>query len=116
WTRQPASDPRSQTAEPQNNRCDVAASCPHSISAKGLVCCTDRLSPPLKAFRIEEKLAPDLEEALNSEDFKAWTAGKIGLHWPQSNYASISSRLTPATTVGLALHYLRTFGKRPTKS
>jgi hypothetical protein len=33
-----------------------------------------------------------------------------GLHWPQSNYASISSRLTPATIVGLAVHYLRTFG------
>src|SRR5215475_11936644 len=47
-TRQPASDPRSQTAEPQNNRCDVAASCPHSISAKRLECCTDRLSPPPK--------------------------------------------------------------------
>src|SRR6516164_8352185 len=45
-TRQLASDPRSQTAEPQNNRCDVAASCPHSISAKRLECCTDRLSPP----------------------------------------------------------------------
>src|SRR4029077_7740235 len=44
--RQPASDPRSQTAEPQNNRCDVAASCPHSIFAKRLECCADRSSPP----------------------------------------------------------------------
>jgi len=45
-TRQPASDPRSQTAEPRNNRCDVAASCPHSIFAKRLECCADRSSPP----------------------------------------------------------------------
>src|SRR6202030_3344780 len=45
-TRQPASDSRSQTAEPQNNRCVVAASCPHSILAKRLECCADRLSPP----------------------------------------------------------------------
>jgi integrase len=35
-----------QTAEPQNNKCDVAASCSHSISAKRLECCADRLSPP----------------------------------------------------------------------
>src|SRR6516225_8849740 len=47
-TRQLASDPRSQTAEPQNNRCDVAASCPHSISAKRLECCTDRMSLPAR--------------------------------------------------------------------
>src|SRR6476646_3360787 len=40
---------RSQTAEPQNNRCDVAASCPHSIFAKRLECCADRSSPPRKA-------------------------------------------------------------------
>src|SRR5215468_1028202 len=51
-TRQPASDPRSQTAEPQNNRCDVAASCPHSILAKRLECCTDWLSPPPLATKL----------------------------------------------------------------
>src|ERR1700689_4996427 len=45
-TRQLASDPRSQTAEPQNNKCDVAASCPHSILVKRLECCADRLNPP----------------------------------------------------------------------
>ena len=32
--RQPASDPKSQTAGPPNNRCDVAVSCPHSIFVK----------------------------------------------------------------------------------
>ena len=47
-TRQPASDPRSQTAELQNNRCDVAASCSHSIFAKRLEFCVDQLSPPPK--------------------------------------------------------------------
>jgi len=50
--RQPASDPRSQTAEPQNNRCDVAASCPHSIFAKRLECCADRSSPPPYAVAV----------------------------------------------------------------
>src|SRR5580704_8374340 len=48
-TRQLASDPRSQTAEPQNNKCDVAASCPHSILVKRLECCADRLNPPSKS-------------------------------------------------------------------
>src|SRR6516225_2107310 len=52
-TRQPASDPRSQTAEPQINRCGVTASCPHSISAKRLECCTDRLSPPQIAVSLK---------------------------------------------------------------
>src|SRR5581483_3581784 len=47
-TRQPASDPRSQTAEPQNNKCDIAASSSHSIPAKRLECCADRLNPPPK--------------------------------------------------------------------
>ena len=41
-----ASDPRSQTAEPQNNRCELAASYPHSTFAKRLECCSDRLNPP----------------------------------------------------------------------
>ncbi len=48
-TRRPASDPRSRTAGPPNNKCDVAVSCPHSISATRLVCCADQLSPPRKA-------------------------------------------------------------------
>jgi hypothetical protein len=64
----------------------------------------------MKAFGIEEAVWPDLDHVITSESFKVWSNGKSGLHWPQSNYASISSRLTPATTVGLAVHYFRTFG------
>ena len=48
-TRQPASDPIFQTVGPQNNRSAVAASCPHSISAKRLECCSDQLNSPPKA-------------------------------------------------------------------
>lgn len=66
----------------------------------------------MKAFRVEEGAFPDLEKVLDSEDFKAWSEGRRGLHWPQSNYASISSRLTPATTLGLAVYYLRTIRGR----
>ena len=44
-----ASDPRSRIVGPQSNKCDAAASCPHSIFAKRLKCCADQLSPPRKA-------------------------------------------------------------------
>lgn len=64
----------------------------------------------MKAFRIEEAILPDLLQVLISEGFWTWSDGKSGLHWPQSNYAPVSSRLTPTTTVGLAVYYLRTFG------
>jgi hypothetical protein len=69
-----------------------------------------KISEAIKAFGIEEALLPNLEQVIISEDFWIWSEGKSGLHWPQSNYAPISSRLTPATTVGLAVYYLRTFG------
>jgi hypothetical protein len=47
--RRPASDPISRIAGPQSNKCDVAASCPHSIFVKRLECCADQLCPPPKA-------------------------------------------------------------------
>lgn len=69
----------------------------------------------IKAFRVEEEIFTDLEQVLVSEDFRAWSDNRRGLHWPQSNYASISSRLTPATTLGLAVHYLRFVRDRRSK-
>ena len=67
----------------------------------------------MKAFRIEDVMEPDLEQVLESEDDKVWSEGRRGLHWPQSNYGSISSRLTPTTTLGLAVYYLRFVRDRP---
>jgi hypothetical protein len=64
----------------------------------------------MKAFGIGEELLPDFNQVITSEAFRVWSESKSGLHLPQSNYASISSRLTSATMVGLAVHYLRTFG------
>jgi len=46
-------------------------------------------------------------ELIDSAEFKSWISGKCGLHRPQSNYAPLSARLTPATMVGLAIHYWR---------
>ena len=51
WARQPASDPRSQTAEPPSNKCDVAVSWPTPLLAKRLVCCADQLNPTRQSGR-----------------------------------------------------------------
>ena len=74
-----------------------------------------KIRDAMTAFRVDETTMPDLDQVLDSEDFKVWS-DKIGLHWPQSNYASILSRLTPATTSGLAVYYRRTFWTRSPES
>jgi HNH endonuclease len=61
----------------------------------------------LDAFGVNSAAQQDFNELITSKEFKSWMAGKFGLHRPQSNYAPVSSRLTPATFVGLAVHYQR---------
>ncbi|TWI71861.1 HNH endonuclease [Bradyrhizobium huanghuaihaiense] len=73
----------------------------------------EKILDAMKAFGVEDAMAPDLEQVLESEDYKVWSEDRRGLHWPQSNYASISSRLTPATTLGLAVYYLRLVKNHP---
>jgi 5-methylcytosine-specific restriction endonuclease McrA len=64
----------------------------------------------LRAFGIDELHCEGFEILLESEDFRSWMRGKFGLHRPQSNYAPVSSRLTPATIVGLAVYFQRMSG------
>ena len=52
------------------------------------------------AFGVDTVAQQDLNELINSKEFKSWMSAKFGLHRPQSNYAPVSSRLTPATLVG----------------
>ena len=66
-----------------------------------------KISDALRAFGLDELRCEDLEILLESEHFRSWMRGKFGLHRPQSNYAPVSSRLTPATIVGLAAHFQR---------
>jgi HNH endonuclease len=66
-----------------------------------------RIRAALDAFRVSEEEAQGLEALLESEEFKTWKSDKVGLHRPQSNYASTSYRLTPATFIGLAVYFLR---------
>jgi HNH endonuclease len=69
---------------------------------------TAKWQDALTSFGIGDASLRDFERVITSEEFSEWIQGKFNLHWPQSNYAPISSRLTPATLVGLAVHYHRT--------
>jgi hypothetical protein len=69
-----------------------------------------KIREALHAFGVDSDDLESFELVINSEEFKSWQSDKFGLHWPQSNYAPVSSRLTPATTVGLAVHYGRQSG------
>jgi hypothetical protein len=66
-----------------------------------------KLDEALRSFGVSPEQYHELTQVLNAPDFKVWVRGKIGLHRPQSNYASTSSRLTHATLVGLIVHYLK---------
>jgi hypothetical protein len=67
----------------------------------------DKIRDALRAFEMTEERHEELMIVIESAEFKAWMSGRLGLHRPQSNYGSVSSRLTPATIVGLAVHYLK---------
>src|SRR5207302_7903593 len=61
----------------------------------------------LNSFNIKEAEHNTIYRIAISKQFGCWVEDKFGLHRPQSKYATISSRLTPATMVGLAVHYHR---------
>lgn len=66
-----------------------------------------KIEETLRSFDVPSEQHQELLRLVRSSEFKAWLGGKLGLHWPQSNYASVSCRLTPASIVGLAVQYLR---------
>lgn len=66
-----------------------------------------KIEEALRSFDVRSGQHNELLRLVESSDFKDWVEGRLGLHRPQSNYASISCRLTPATIIGLAVHYLR---------
>jgi len=67
----------------------------------------EKVKAALRSFGIEKQDHERYCAVMNSESFHAWVDGRIGLHRPQSNYAPTSSRLTPATMVGLLVYYVR---------
>jgi 5-methylcytosine-specific restriction endonuclease McrA len=66
-----------------------------------------KIEEALRSFGVRSEQHNKLLQLIESSKFRDWIDGKLGLHRPQSNYASLSCRLTPATMVGLAVHYLR---------
>lgn len=69
-----------------------------------------RYSEAFESFGFDQSRQKEFARLLNSDKFRAWIKDKYSLHWPQSGYASTSSRLTPATLVGLAFKYWETKG------
>jgi HNH endonuclease len=69
-----------------------------------------KIEEALRSFGVGSEQHNELLQLIESLEFKDWVDGKLGLHRPQSNYASVSCRLTPATMVGLAVHYLKSSG------
>lgn len=59
-------------------------------------------------FGLAKKDLALVQKTMQSDEFKEWASGKLGIHRPQSNYAATSSRLTLATMIGLVVHYIRT--------
>jgi 5-methylcytosine-specific restriction endonuclease McrA len=68
---------------------------------------SDKIQEAIRAFVIDQIERDKLTDVIESAEFKAWLRGKLGLHRPQSNYGSVSSRLTPATIIGLAVHFMK---------
>ena len=59
------------------------------------------------SFGVDCASEESLWELIDSDEFKSWVSGRFGLHRPQSKYAAVSHRLTPATLIGLAVYYRR---------
>jgi hypothetical protein len=66
-----------------------------------------KITSAMDAFGIRDAARQELCAVMISEGFRSWAFDRFGLHRPQSNYAPISSRLTPSTQVGLAVYYWR---------
>lgn len=65
-----------------------------------------RVNQAMDSFGIAGEDKERIACVFDDKAFKEWMRGKSGLHWPQSNYASRSYRVTPSTLIGLAKYYI----------
>jgi HNH endonuclease len=72
-----------------------------------------KIRAALESFGRNDADLEALTGIIRSKEFRSWSREKVGLHRPQSNYASRLSRLTPATLIGLAIQYQRESAKAP---
>jgi hypothetical protein len=66
-----------------------------------------KIRTALDSFAIDVAAQENSLRLMVSEEFRMWARERASLHRPQSNYAPRSSRITPATIVGLAVEYQR---------
>lgn len=60
-------------------------------------------------YNLDSEDQASIFELMSSSEFVKWSKDKLGSHLPQSGYASITSRITPASLVGLAIEYQKSF-------
>jgi hypothetical protein len=72
----------------------------------------NRIREALTSFGIEEDNYDLIMEIVKSSEFRQWVSKRMGIHLPQSRYASRSFRLTLSTIVGLAQYYMNNIKKR----
>ncbi len=73
----------------------------------------NKILPAFEIFDLKEENYGVVAEIANFIEFRSWASGKMGLHRPQSNYASRLARLTPATLIGLVVQYQRELAEAP---
>lgn len=66
-----------------------------------------KINQALESFAVAKRDYRKFLRTMTSPAFREWVQDRIGIHWPQSSYAPTSSRLTPATLVGLVAYFLR---------
>ena len=68
---------------------------------------TAKMLAAFESYGVRSTDYRDFNDVIISDEFRLWMSTKFRLHRPQSNYAPVSARLTPATFVGLVVHYRR---------
>ncbi|WP_182037412.1 HNH endonuclease [Vibrio diabolicus] len=64
-----------------------------------------KLELALSDFEIKDDEFQKLTDISQTPEFKNWARKHCGLHWPQSGYSGLGTKMTLSTYVGLMKHY-----------
>ncbi len=64
-----------------------------------------KLELALSDFDITDDEFQKLTDISLTPEFKNWARKHCGLHWPQSGYSGLGTKMTLSTYVGLMKHY-----------
>lgn len=66
-----------------------------------------RIKTEMELLEINKEQINQLNNILVTQDFQTWLSGNVGIHFPQSKYSSIYSRITPSSMLGALLKYIQ---------